>query len=374
MRTQLRLDYATFNFSEGSMSIKSVSETLAGDYDLMSWKRSGISESAPAYSPLGVRYQENNGFAQRPHKVEISGVGCEKFILTIPALRGAAENHLSRVDYAFDVVMTRDDWKSFLCRCFESSMRSERQRKKFRLSGEGEAMTVYIGSRKSSKFFRIYNKTLEDKHYTYYDDCGHVVPIDPVKECVIRYEIELHHWKSTGKTQVREFDPSPTVDWYYSQSKDDVAKLHDEVKRMWTSFGNEVLLPAGFESMEFVNRCELKQNKNFVQSQEKALEVVREELHDYPRTFEHALQFVVERYGRYIPYIMMDSWYRDQCRMECERVFGFAPDWYFEPSKPAGWDDMEDPEPDVPCPWLETAAEVQLSIDDSDEGRYEKWS
>lgn len=371
MRYQLRMDWATLNFSEGCMNVKMASELLAGDVDSLCWTKKGLSDHAPVYSPLGLRYTDNNGYSVRPHKLEVSGVGCEHFMMTLPELRSSAENHLSRLDFAFDVIMSRTSWKQFLTQCFAASMISDRERKRYKLQGDGEAMTVYIGSRKSAKFFRIYNKTMEDSHYSYQDADGHYVNLRD-DECVIRYEVELHRYKSTGKCAY-EYDPSPAFDWYFSDREDHKQLLCDSIRDLWLSFGNEILLPADFEHAEFVRRSEIEQNKKSVQTSADRLEVVKAALHDYPHSFDRTMQYVVERFGQYIPYILQDSQLRQLAFDRCEKLFGFVPDFYIEIGQGSGLSELEDV-PEIPWAWMEAGADDQGIINEEFEKRCNQWS
>lgn len=337
MSYQVRLDYATFNFLAGKMNQWEVGRQLLGQADI-GFQRKGLNEGSPLNSPLGLRWMENSGYSEMPHKLEVKGVGCEHFALTLPNLRSAVECRFSRLDFAFDVITDRAAWRSFLCGAFNSSMESERCRKRFKLTGDGEAMTVYIGSRKCAKYFRIYNKTLQDPKYKYNVDGQDVDVL--ADQCVIRYEIELHRFKDSHHT----FDPSPLFDWYYSSEKHN--DLVEFLKKEWLSYGNDILLPPGFEDADFTFRIDEK-NKNFVHSgEESPLEIVHKELHDYPRSFEHTLAYIADRFGAYIPYLIADQEYRNHCFEECERKFGFAPEFYIEQVTPI-WkelDDLDEPE------------------------------
>lgn len=374
MKYTLRLDYATMLFDSGSVSPGIIQDKLAG-VDAH-WVRKGRSDNAPLWSPLGMRYVNDCGAPDRPHKLEVSGVGCNKFELTLPSLLGLGGHHFSRLDFAFDVIMDRDQWKEFLKKCFMSSLDSERQRKRYRLAGEGEAMTVYIGSRTSPKFFRIYNKTMQDRQYVYEDAEGHIVNYDTDNQCVIRYEVELHRWRSMSKYGEREYDPSPAFEWYYSDDEEDRRLLHDEVRFLWLSFGNEVLLPQGFAESEFVNKASRKTEILCNKSEAEKLEIVKAALHDYPHSFDRSMQYVADHFGHYIPYILMDEKLRKQVFAQCELRFGFAPDYYFETTKPAGWDDLEDIEDETDIPWpLEVGPDDQYVIDkDITERRLNQWS
>ena len=126
-------------------------------------------------------------------------------------------------------------------------MENQRQRKKFLLQGSGEAMTVYIGSRNSPRYFRVYNKSLQSPSYEFVSPDGTISPVSD-DECVIRYEIESS-WQSRWlRGQKAYSDPSPLFDWYYSDSE----FLSRYVRDSWLSFGSDVMLPDDFENAEFV--------------------------------------------------------------------------------------------------------------------------
>lgn len=365
----VRLDYATVNFAPGTMTRAKVGKILLGESDLC-WRQHGISENSPYSSPLGLKWMENNGYAELPHKLEISGVGCTHFSVMLPDFVNSAEHRFSRLDFAFDVLIPRSSWRHFICRAFESSLNSERERKRYRLSGEGEAMTIYIGSRRSPKFFRIYNKTLEDSKYQYVEDSKSIdVPDDM---CVIRYEVELKRHNVHSQSDIRIYDPSPAFDWYYGDL-DSQNKLCEEIRKMWLSFGDDVLLPDGFADAEM--ECLTKTFYFVQQSKDQRLQEVKEKLHDYPRSFEHTLGFLVSRFGKYIPYIVSDPDYMRECHDACRYYFGFVPEYYLEQVKPAGFYDMDESNPvDAPLdiPW--EFDQLEMSQLEFDESEVTKWS
>lgn len=168
---EIRLDYATFNFDRDSVSVDSISRALSGDTSC-AFRAKSLREGALLVSPFGLSYLDNSGFAPRPHRLQVSGVGCEKFFFTLPRLVDLCRNNggdcsFSRLDFAFDVLISEDAWRDFVCSAFQHSLFSERKAKKFSLAGKGLDMTVYIGSRVSDYYFRIYNKSLESKSYVY---------------------------------------------------------------------------------------------------------------------------------------------------------------------------------------------------------------
>ena len=253
----LRLDYATFAFTPGSVDLNRVQSVLAGGADL-AFRQFGTYDTSPYQSPLGLYYKPDCGSKENPHILQVSGSACEHFRETLPCLGkvlrdGGEQAHFRRLDFAFDVIMSRADWRKYLADCFLYSMEQNRQRKKFLLQGSGEAMTIYIGSRNSDRFFRVYNKTLQDPSYLFINADGTTTPVSE-DQCVIRYEIECKRQNRTRAGQRVVSDPSPMFDWYYSDSQ----LLFDEVKKQWLSFGNEVMLPAGFEDASFVTDIDAK--------------------------------------------------------------------------------------------------------------------
>lgn len=366
MSITVRLDYATVNFVPGSMSYTKVGKILLGDGASMFWKPRGLSENAPLYSPLGLRWMENNGYSEMPHKLEISGVGCTHFMPVLPELVKDVDHRFSRLDFAFDVLVSRSDWRKFICKAFESSLCSDRKYKAYRLSGQGEAMTIYIGSRSCAKFFRIYNKTLQDPKYQFVQD-GQIVEV-PEDMCVIRYEVELKRHVVTAKDGQRIYDPSPAFEWYYGDEEAQ-HRLCEVVRELWLSFGDDVLLPQGFENAELQT---IIHNENFVAKDAKEkLQEVREKLHDYPRSFEHTIAYVVSHFGKYIPYIVSDADYMRDCETACTVEFGFVPQYYLEQTAPQGFYDLDNESIPVDgpssIPWAFEQLELsQLEITESE--------
>lgn len=318
---EIRLDYATFNFDAGTVSPEGISKALCGQ-DSLCFRSRGLSENALMVSPFGLSYLSNSGFASRPHRLQVSGVGCEKFGPTLPNLVALCQSNggelsFSRLDFAFDVLISDEDWKTFIVKAFSSSINSDRQRKKYNVAGSGLGMTIYIGSRLSDYYFRIYNKTLENPTYVYTEN-NLPVPV-PDGYSVIRYEIEMkRHVHHRGDSTV-VFDPSQYFYDYYS-AEDGLAS---HIKQLWLSFGDEVLLPPGFADA----RLELlSKNKNFASiSRETALEIVQDKLNSEPRSFDDTLRYVVSHFGKYIPFIVADYYSYKECEIACKYYCGFVP-------------------------------------------------
>lgn len=311
----LRLDYATFVFEDDSVQPELISDSLAGEGSDLLWRRFGDLPTSPFGSPYGLYYKTLNSYGNAS-MCQVSGVGCRKFELTLPVLRDAYSSHFSRLDFAFDVIMTRSEWREFVKRAFSESIDSERQAKVFRLSGTGEAMTIYIGARQSERFFRIYNKTLEDPEYVFQYD-GQEIPLSE-DECVIRYEVEFHRFRRTLRGEKIVLDPSWMFDSYYSE---DASDLFAEVKKQWLSYGADFLLPEGFADCEFETIlpkdlfCRVGDPSTYQQ--------VLDGLQMFPHSFDHSLHYVVDRFGQYLPYILQSKQLFMRCMIKARVKFGW---------------------------------------------------
>lgn len=361
----LRLDYATFAFTPGSVDLNRVQSALACGCDL-AFRQFGIYDSSPFQSPLGLYYKPDCGSKENPHILQVSGSACEHFRETLPCLgnilrAGGDQAHFRRLDFAFDVIMSRSDWRKYLSDCFFYSMEQNRQRKKFLLQGSGEAMTIYIGSRNSDRYFRVYNKTLQDCSYIFLNPDGSSAALSD-DQCVIRYEIECKRVNRTRAGQRVVSDPSPMFDWYYSDSQ----LLFDEVKKLWLSFGNEVMLPAGFEDASFVTDIDAKHLHPLVGDiaspyTEVCYANVSARLQDYPHSFERSLEFAAQRYGAYVPYLLRDQRLLNICKVAARERFGFDIDFYVDFDDSARFEFEELPVDSCP-PWSEIGEFENIDI------------
>lgn len=319
MKYMLRLDYVTMNFEAGSMNANLIRDNLASPGIDFCWKRIGLKETSPLHSPFGVFFNPQTGFSERPHCVQISGVGCTKFERTLPYLRKAAPNHISRIDFAFDVVLTHDQWKEYIKYAFSSSLDSDRKQRKFSLTGSGLDMTIYIGARRSERFFRIYNKTLQDPNYVYYDESGEPVTLSN-NEYVIRYEVEFHRFRRTLRGEKVLIDPTWMFDSYYSDSS---AAVCSEVLKYWSLYGDACLLPPDFENIEL--ECLSTTHLFCCDEGESFSEAVSifdhaqavENLHEMPRSYQNTVDYVFDKFSPYIPIILSD--YND-CQIMMQRA------------------------------------------------------
>lgn len=352
----LRLDYATFAFTPGSIDLNRVQSVLAGGADL-AFRQFGTYDTSPFQSPLGLYYKPDCGSKENPHILQVSGSACEHFRETLPCLGkvlrdGGDQAHFRRLDFAFDVIMSRSDWRKYLSDCFLYSMEQNRQRKKFLLQGSGEAMTIYIGSRNSDRFFRVYNKTLQDPSYIFLNSDGSSAALSD-DQCVIRYEVEFKRQNRTRAGRRVVSDPSSMFDWYYSDSQ----LLFDEIKKQWLSFGNVVMLPACFEDASFVTDIDARHLHPLVGDiaspySEVCYANVSACLQDYPHAFERSLEFAAQRYGAYLPYLLRDQRLLNICKQAARDRFGFDIDFYVDFDDSARFEFEELPEDSCP-PWSE---------------------
>lgn len=258
MKTVVKLDYATFAFEHGSISIPQIEGALA-QCDLHFAQTSNASENSPYNSPAGLFFKPNNGAKQCPHSLQVSGHGCELFRSTLPRLAllmqdGHEFGHFSRLDFCFDVVMTKQRWREFYLGVIFSSVdemnhpENARKVRKFMYQGYGDSTTVYIGRRTSSAVFcRIYNKSLQDPENKLCAASGELLDC-PDDSYIIRYELELKYTSRVNSSGRTVYDPSPLF-WFYYEEPD---KLFAYLRKVWNRYGNESLLPDGWEDLEFM--------------------------------------------------------------------------------------------------------------------------
>lgn len=264
MKTVVKLDYATFAFEQGSIFISKIEDALA-QCDLHFAQISNASENSPFQSPAGLFYKPNNGSKQSPHSLQVSGYGCELFRSTLPRLASLMQDghefgHFSRLDFCFDVVMTKQRWRDFFLGVISASvdeMKNPEKARKFRkimYQGYGDSTTVYIGRRTSSAVFcRIYNKSLQDPETKFCVASGELLDC-PDDSYIIRYELELKFASRVRAGSRSVYDPSPLF-WFYYEDPD---KLFAYLRKVWNRYGNEALLPDGWEDMEFVSDLEAR--------------------------------------------------------------------------------------------------------------------
>ena len=360
----IRLDYATFAFTRDSVNLGKIQQCLAGGADL-GFRQFGNSENSPLQSPYGLYYKPECGSTENPHVLQVSGVGCEHFRETLPCLAkvlrdGGEQAHFRRIDLAFDVIMKRSAWRSYLAKCFTYSMENQRQRKKFLLQGSGEAMTVYIGSRNSERYFRVYNKSLQCPSYEFVSAGGTISPVAD-DECVIRYEIEskwLARWRKGEKVYS---DPSPLFDWYYSDSE----FLSRYVRDSWLSFGSDVMLPDDFENAEFVTDISVRNLHPVADIASPYSDVVfanvtaRKDCAPY--SFDKSLEYAASHYGAYVPYILRDERLLTICRDAARDRFGLDIPFtvFFDDQARDEFEDLPD---DSYSPWSEDGEFENIDI------------
>lgn len=258
MKMVVKLDYATFAFEQGSISIPKIEDSLA-QCDLHFAQTSNASENSPYNSPAGLFYKPNNGAKQSPHSLHVSGHGCELFRSTLPRLASLMQDghefgHFSRLDFCFDVVMTKQRWREFYLGVISASVdemnypEKARKVRKVMYHGYGDSTTVYIGRRISSAVFcRIYNKSLQDPEKKLCVASGELLDC-PDDSYIIRYEIEFKYTSRVNSSGRTVYDPSPLFWFYY----EDPEKLFAYLRKVWNRYGNVTLLPDGWEDMEFV--------------------------------------------------------------------------------------------------------------------------
>ena len=250
----VKMDYCTMAFTAGTCSLQALSNCLAGDSDLH-WMQIYNSEKSPYHSPFGLYYNDACGSVQNPHVARISGVGCEHFRTTLPILydrlqTGGEQAHITRLDFCFDILMTKSAWRSFLTQCFSYQLETmdTRKAKRYVVHADGDSSTVYIGARSSDRYFRIYNKSLEDPQFQLLDPLSGDPLEVPGDSYIVRYEVELKRKTRSRAGQDFTLDLKPFFESYFADGK----LLCEELRKIWLSFGNDIVLPPEFLEAEIV--------------------------------------------------------------------------------------------------------------------------
>ena len=147
---------------------------------------------------------------------------------------------------------------------------------------------------------------------------------------------------------------------------DDSQLLFDEVKKQWLSFGNDVMLPVGFEDASFVTDIAAKHLHPLVGDiaspyNEVCYANVSVRLHDYPHSFERSLEFAARRYGAYVPYILRDQRLLDLCKQAAFERFCFDIDFFVDFDDTARFEFEDLPEDACP-PWSEIEEFDEIDI------------
>ena len=367
----MKLDYVTFNFA--AMDLDSLSKSIFGGQSMgfSHISRSNALDGRPlnecqCSSPsLGLFWHPNNGFSEHPFTLQVSGVGCSKLAPVLPILRHCCgDHHISRLDFAIDILVSKSEWRStvrgVIDYCFDQQD-AGRKAKLLSYSGNADATTIYCGSRSSPYYFRIYNKSLEASDYQFYD--GDQLVEVPSDCYVIRYEIELKRFRRTLRGEKILIDPTPLFDLYYSSDPFDHAQLSDYIMQLWKSYAADfapVIGDSDLTPVWFSHKTEILFNVPPAESSDALAVVVGSAAYE-PFNFDRSVQYVLQHYGKYIPYIVCDSKLYRLCVNSAKVAFTFVPDLLIEDvSHESGYSDFSDPDQDLPFS-LYPQTEIDLS-------------
>lgn len=333
----VKMDYCTMAFTAGTCSLQTLSHCLAGDTDLH-WMQIYNSEKSPYHSSLGLYYNDACGSVQNPHVARISGVGCEHFRTTLPILydclqTGGEQAHITRLDFCFDILMTKSAWRMFLSQCFAHQLATmdTRKVKRYVVHADGDSSTVYIGARSSDRYFRIYNKSLEDPQYQLLDPLSGDPLEVPEDSYIIRYEVELKRRTRSRNGQNVTLDLKPLFESYFS----DGSLLCDELRKIWLSFGNDIVLPSDFAESELVTdivHYGISCDGDTISPRPRDVLYanIAARYHEYPHEFESKLSYAADKYGKYIPYILQNKELFRRCIARAYSDYGWDIPIYIE--------------------------------------------
>ena len=84
-------------------------------------------------------------------------------------------------------------------------------------------------------------------------------------------------------------------------------------------------------------------------------------LQDYPHAFERSLEFAVQRYGAYVPYMLRDQRLLTICKQAARERFGFDIDFYVDFDDTARFEFEELPDDSI-SPWSEVGEFEEIDI------------
>ncbi len=326
MKYVVRLDYASLLFAPGTIDLPRISSALTGDDDLLTWQPHAKPENVDARTPLscpdGLYFRPDCGYDKAPHYLAISGCACEHFRSTLPALADIAystspNTHFKRLDFNFDVRMSKKQWRAYLADVFVHQW--DTRRTKIVLMGSGDASTVYVGARASEIYCRVYNKSLEDPDFRGLNPDGSpMIPDDD--EYLIRYEIEFKYKTRMVGGRDASYDPSPLFGSYYG----DPSALYAEISRVWQEKVDSVVLPAGFETAEFVTDLSVSNLPVWTLDNQipERKRIIAQNTDFVQKDFWKKLRFS-RRFAPYFPYYFCHpEWIADALRLARAR-FGF---------------------------------------------------
>lgn len=374
MRYAYHLDYMALTYPVEAITPSKVAQLLIGTDDI-GFKRVGGSDERPWFSsPMGIFFKSWNGSQERPISVHVKGVGCEHFETVIKSLL-LPEAFITRLDFCFDVVLKKDVWKRFIKKAFVMALdRNDGTVKcpyKYSMVGNGQASTVYVGSRYSGKYFRIYNKTLQSKSYQGIDVNGQPLVLAD-DEFLIRFEVELHPVTEKSCTDLR--DLAPYLD-HYLQCDD--AFFTEKFIAFWSKISDFVPLPKDFLKSEWVSIRLSEAYHSFECHPSEVLDpAVFERLHkvldarkyEYPHTFDDKLFYMVNMYGKYVPWVLRDQRLLNACYVACAEAFGYDQKFYVEPIEMLNYDVDSDDLDDVSPGTAEVFVQASLDINSFEGG------
>lgn len=103
-------------------------------------------------------------------------------------------------------------------------------------------------------------------------------------------------------------------------------------------------------------------------SRQNAVELTEEEVYRAPYSFDHVVNYVVDKFGKYIPFIISDRMNFRICEDKCKAFIGFLPQYDIDYLiKPVTYEIDEND--DVPLPWSDDviSAYEQIEFIKSDE-------
>lgn len=333
---RLLLDYVTFHTSSDATPYQ-VEQVLESDLCLTVGRKLGLQ-----VSPFGVSYLPDTGGKGQtsfdyPSRWQFSGDGCRNYTPKLINLYDAFPSYCKRVDVAADFVMKKTEWRRMCSVAYQISIFDPsdddfswtsipeeleefalRQRKHIHvLSSKNDGTTIYAGVRGSPYYFRIYNKTAEDPRYISFDDDGNVVEV-PSDSLLIRFEAELSWVRKCRSNRVDVYDPTPYFLSFFGRSN----RLKEDLYDIWTSYFPAQWLPFDFEDIQ--NAVLTKELFCSISGDFTELAAIREEAAQ-SKACVKPVDYVVDYFGKYVPFIVASPSLWSICCDKFQRAFGVKP-------------------------------------------------
>lgn len=357
----LRMDYCTIGMDEQTGNVVDVTTALTGCQP-DDWKNIYDSQNDDKMiynSKLGgLRWQENSGYAKKPRQLELKGTSFDALPTTISSWLPdmlKKDINVSRVDFAIDLIVVKREWTRFVDDFMDYKDRecqdkmSGKRRPAFLPSTDvrygGAATTLYVGTRKSCKFYRTYNKSLQNPNYRPIDRDGRFV--DVPDDCfVIRAELQLnrktlHIGDTKYEFSVAELAKSYADgnlqycgDWVLNQWAglsqqgipviDDLLELYSGRAECFSELATKALFCSNLPETDSPDDDTILDSTDGSTLCWRPIEIYKK-IGVVDNSIEACIRWIGKQYGHYIPFMLADVSDVEAMYLKCYEKFHFIP-------------------------------------------------